>query len=254
MYAADHRGEMRHKRQADRIAGGARQALLDLRQMPMPGHAVGLEIVGGFRKQECHFRLSSAAGYAGFCIGDQTILLDHASFQQRDESQLHRSRITAWIGDQPGGFDLRAIDLRQTVYRLGNQIGTGVAHAIPFLPSRNVLQTKICREIDHFDARLQQGSRLLHGNAIRGGEEHQIAFFQARLFGMGERQIHIAAQTGKHLADQRTGIGTRSDHLQRNLRMCRQQAQQFDSGVARSPDYANFDHLHFQKIMLCILQ
>ena len=120
-----------------------------------------------------------------------------------------------------------------------------MAHAIPFFPRRNILQAKVCRQIDHLDARIQQRAHLLHGNAGGGGKEHQITFLEMRLVGMRERQIHITAQTGEHLTDRRTGIGTRSNHLQSHLRVRRQQTQQFDPGVACSANYADFDHRNF---------
>ena len=65
------------------------------------------------------------------------------------------------------------------------------------------------------------------------------------LSGMGKRQIHMAAQAGKHLADRRSGIGARGDHLQFNLRMHRQQAQQLDPGVACAANDSNFNHHRF---------
>ncbi len=120
-----------------------------------------------------------------------------------------------------------------------------MAHAIPFFPRSNVLQTKVRSEIDHLDTLIQQRANLLHRNTVRGGKEHQITFLELRLVRMSERQIHITAQAGKHLTDRRTGIGTRSNHLQRYLRVCRQQTQELNPGVTCSANYANFDHRNF---------
>ena len=48
--ATDHRREMRHKGQPNRITIYACQPLFDFRQMPMSRDSVGLEIIGCFRE------------------------------------------------------------------------------------------------------------------------------------------------------------------------------------------------------------
>ncbi len=171
--------------------------------------------------------------------------IDHAGFQQRDETQLHRRRITARIGDQARLPDLFPVHFRQAVHRLVNQFGASVGHAIPFFPYRNVLQTKVRSQIDYLCTRIQQLPNLLHRDAVRGRKEHQIAFFQMGLVGMGEREIHITAQTGEHPADRHAGIGARCYCLQRDLRMDRQQPEEFYPGVTCPAYYANFDHRNF---------
>jgi hypothetical protein len=51
MNAANQRRQMRHEGQADIVTGHARQTLADFRQMAMPRHRIGLEIVAGLGEQ-----------------------------------------------------------------------------------------------------------------------------------------------------------------------------------------------------------
>ena len=243
MDAAYHRGEMRHEGQANLLAGNARQTLPDLRQMPMSSHAISLEVIRRLGEQGGNFRLASGAGHTRLGIGNQAARVNHARFQQRNKPQLHRRRITTGVGNQPRRFDLRAVHFRQTINRRAHQIGAGVRHAIPFFPYSDILQTEVGGQVNQLHARVQQCPRLLHGNAIRGGEEHQIALIQMRLIRMGERQIHKAAQAGEHLADRQPRIGARRNYLQCSLRMTCQQAQQLHAGIACATHYANLDHV-----------
>ena len=245
MDAAYHRGEVRHKRKANLLADNARQPLPDLRQMPMSSHAISFEVIRRLGEQSGNFRLASGTGHTRLGIGNQAARVNHARFQQRDKSQLHRRRITTGVGNQPRRFGLYAINFRQPINGLAHQIGTGVRHAIPFFPYSDILQAEVGGQVNHLHARIQQCPRLLHGNTIRGGKEHQIALIQMRLIRMGERQIHKAAQAGEHLTDRCARIGARRNHLQRNLRMPCQQAQQLHAGIACTTHYANFYHSGF---------
>ncbi len=76
-----HRREVRHKSQSDLLTQHARQALFDFRQMAMPRHPVGFEIIRGFRKQIGHFRLAPCTGHTRFGIGNQVVCIDRACFQ-----------------------------------------------------------------------------------------------------------------------------------------------------------------------------
>jgi hypothetical protein len=58
-----------------------------------------------------------------------------------------------------------------------------------------------------------------------------------------EIQANLAAQTREHVGNRCASLATGSDGPYLNLRMRRQKPQQFDSGIARATDNANFDHL-----------
>src|SRR6516164_8765624 len=98
--------------------------------------AVSLEIVGGFREKETHLLLASRTGDTRLAIGDQMRGVDHACFEQRQESELHRGRVTARVSDDACALDLRAVDLGESVDRFLEQIGARMRYAVPLLEYR----------------------------------------------------------------------------------------------------------------------
>jgi hypothetical protein len=78
MDAADHGRQVRYEGQPDRLAGHRRQTLRDLRQVPVSGDAIGLEIVGGFREEGSNLGLAAGAGDAGLGVGNQVVDVDQA--------------------------------------------------------------------------------------------------------------------------------------------------------------------------------
>jgi hypothetical protein len=57
-----------------------------------------------------------------------------------------------------------------------------------------------------------------------------------------EFQIQASAQARKHARDVGAGVAPRSDGNDLHLRVLRQQAQQFDTGVAGAADDSDLDH------------
>ena len=62
-----------------------------------------------------------------------------------------------------------------------------------------------------------------------------LASFSPRTWAKGEKLVHPAPALGP---------GCYRDHLR--LFMCSQQTQQFDTGITRAADNANFSHFRFQ--------
>jgi hypothetical protein len=89
-----------------------------------------------------------------------------------------------------------------------------VAHAVPLFPQRDVLDAEIGRQVDDLDTGFEQFRRLLHGDAVGGGEEHHVALVQRRILGVAEVQADETAQAGKHVGDRLAGVAARGDGRQ----------------------------------------
>ena len=164
--------------------------------MAVPGHAIGLEIIGRLREQDIQLRLASGAGNPGLCIGDEMIRIHDAGFQQRQKAKLDAGRITAGIRHQPRLADVLPVYLRQAIHGLGDEFGTRVLHAVPLLPQRHVLDAEICGQVNDANAGIEQAPRPPHRHAVGGGEEHYIAPGERRILGIGEFQGNTPPQAG----------------------------------------------------------
>jgi hypothetical protein len=116
---------------------------------------------------------------------------------------------------------------------------SGLACCIPYqrLHSATFADAKVGSQIDHAHSRVEQGRCLLHRHPVRGGEEDQIAALQVGRGWILEFQPQSAAQARKHLRD---GVPASPRDVMAgtilHFRVLRQQAQQFDTGVAGAAD------------------
>ena len=164
-------------------------------------------------------------------------------FKQRQETQLRRGRIATRHGDQASFLDLLAIDFRQAINRLVQQLRRAVRLAVPLGPLFRVLQTEVRRQVDDLGARRQQLTRQRVGHTVRRGEEHHVASAEGFDVRHAEGQaVVVAAQVRVHIGHGQAGLGSGSDDHHFCLRMLCQQTQQFDTGVTRAADDTDLDH------------
>jgi len=121
--------------------------------------------------------------------------IDQAGLDEWDEAQLHGRRITSWIRENTRTADCRPIDLGQAVNRFGNEFRGLMRHPIPLLPLGDVANTKIGRQIDHANPRIDQRASLLHRNTVGRGEEYDIARFEIGVLRCDELQPNPAANS-----------------------------------------------------------
>ena len=74
-----------------------------------------------------------------------------------------------------------------------------MGHTVPFFEFGRVFKPEIGSEIDDFDASVQQFFCMRHGDAMRRGEENDVAFFQVRFFGGDKSQVDDPAQGREHI-------------------------------------------------------
>ena len=117
-------------------------------------------------------------------------------------------------------------------------------HLVPLGKQRRILEPKVSGQIDHPDTGFEQGWGLRHGHAMRGREEHHVATGQCNRIGRRKFKIDETAQRGIHLIDAGAGLGSRRNDLQLRTLVGGQQTQQFDTGIASTPDDANLDLVH----------
>src|SRR4029077_21089352 len=82
-----------------------------------------------------------------------------------------------------------------------------------------------------------------HCYSIGRREKYNVTAVQVRLRGVREGQIGDAPQTREDFGNRRPGFLARRDHDKIRFRMAGENPQQLDSGVTRSPDDADLDHL-----------
>jgi hypothetical protein len=218
--------------------------LLDrLGMVAVPGHAIGLEVVRGFGEQQADLRLAPGARRARLAIRDQVLAVDHARFEERDEAQLDRRRIAPRVADDARLADLVAMELRQPVHRFLEQVGARVLQLVPLLEQRDVADPEVGREVDHLHVGVHQLARLRHRHAVRCREEDDIAGFEIRRVGCGERELVVlAAQAREHVDHPRTRFAARRDRAYVGLGMRCQDSEELDPGVAGAADDADLDH------------
>ena len=115
MDATYHGREVRNKSEVHRCTGCKRQALADLRQVPVSRHAIGFQGVPGLAQQSSNCRTPACARGARFGICNQVVGIGQSLFDQGQKAQLHGSRIASRVRYQPGAADAVAVDLGQTV-------------------------------------------------------------------------------------------------------------------------------------------
>ena len=140
----------------------------------MAGYAIGLEVIGSLGEQNVGFRLAAGTRNPGFRIRNQVIDINATSFNQRQEAQLYRCRITPGVRDQPCSHDLCTVQFRQAIDGFGNKIRRSVRHPIPLFPDSNILDPEVCRQINHAYAGIEQVAGLLHRHAVRGREKDDL--------------------------------------------------------------------------------
>ncbi len=119
-------------------------------------------------------------------------------------------------------------------------------HLVPALECRGILEPEVGGEVDDAYARGDELACLRHRDAVRRGEEHDVAGLEIGIRGVGEREIvqpgSGVPQAREHRGDLRAGILARRDRANLGLRVRREQPQQFDARVSRPADDADLDH------------
>ena len=194
--------QVRREHQRQRRLRDRGEALRDLRVVAMALDAVGGEVVRGLGEQQVDLGLAPRTRHARLAVGDHVLRVDHAGLDQRQEAELHGGRVAAGVADDARLADRLAVHLRQAVHALGQQVGARVRHLVPALEQRRVLEPEVGGEVDDLDAGVDELARLRHRDAVRRGEEHEVALREAGLVGLDERErVVAAAQAREHVGD-----------------------------------------------------
>src|ERR1051326_3695015 len=158
--------------------------------MAMLRHAVGPHAFVTFDKEIIRFRFSTRPAYAAQAVGNDVSRLDQLFAQKRNEWQQNARGITTGTRYQAGAGNFLAINLRQAVDRVGQQVWGGVLVSVKFAVSRGVFDSKIRTQIDHAQSGLQERRRKFNRDAMRKREKRDVRSF-ANFFrrGLAESQI-----------------------------------------------------------------
>jgi hypothetical protein len=233
------------------VSGGERKLFLDFRQMPVLRHAVRPDAFVAFAKQVIHLGLAARAAHAAQRIGDDAGRLDQLRHQQRNQRQQDAGRVTARGGDEHRFLDFIAVDFRQTINRLVQQIRRGMVVRVKFLVHLRAPEPEIGAEVNHDAAALSSGTANSAATPCGSARNTTSACFaSSSAFGSVKRSVfgfRMAGKFGEHLRERLPGVLARGHGHQLHVRMVQQQPDEFLAGVTGRADDGDFLRIHFQK-------
>ena len=114
--------------------------------------------------------------------------------------------------------------------------------AVPFFPGRDVLDPEIRGQVNKPDAGGKQIRCLGHRGGIWRCKKHEITVPVGIQGGFTEFQIDQATEIRKQFGNRSTGLAAGGYDFHAGLRMPRQQAHQFDTGIPGTTNYSNLYH------------
>ena len=181
------------------------------------------------------FAALPAPGGAGGGNDHDVVGLEQFGGEPGRQRQQGRRRVAAGDGDPGGaleGFAL-AREFRQPV---GPR--SGVGGAVELFPRRRILEAVVCAGVDHHGA-FGKLRRNLGGRAVRERQEHDVVTGKVFHRGVFEDAAGQPVQVRLEFAESGARIAVRSDGTDGHVRMAREQAQNFSSGVAAGPGDGN---------------
>mmetsp|Transcript_31527 Transcript_31527/g.102723 ORF Transcript_31527/g.102723 Transcript_31527/m.102723 type:complete len:366 (-) Transcript_31527:55-1152(-) len=172
LHPARHGHEVWREGDAHRRARGVAQALLNLRHVPVPRHAVRVQPFRHFAVQESLLGRAPRARDARLGVDDEVLRLDEPSLEERHERELDRGGVAPRVGHHPRLRHRRARHLRQPVHHLLLQLHRRVLAPVPLGVHRWIPQPKVRRKVHHLDALRKRRHNLLRSavrEAAKGG-------------------------------------------------------------------------------------
>ncbi|KAF1056633.1 MAG: hypothetical protein GAK44_00144 [Pseudomonas delhiensis] len=243
--AADHRRQVRNEGQTDIPPRSTTQPLADFRQVTVPFDRIGHHALAGLTEQRTDLGAPSRAANTGLAVGNQARGIGQSGLQQRNQPQLSGRRVATGHSDQACRTNLLAIDLRQSVHRLGQQFRRAMRLAVPLGPLFSILQTEVGRQVDDPSPGGQQLARQSVSHTVRRREEHHVTSAQLlNIRNTEDQAVVVTSQVRVHVGHLHTLLGAGSDHFHTRLGVLREQAQQFDTRVPRATYDTDLDHLY----------
>ena len=164
---------MRDERDPDVGVGGIqyRELLLDLGDVAVARHAVRAQVLVDGHEVGLLGRGAPRARHPGLRVDDQVV--DQPRPRQRREREQRRGRIAARVRDQRGAADLLAVQLREAVDGLAEQLGRLVL-AVPAPVHRGVAQAEVGAQVDDANAPLAQLGHERRGRAVGVGDDRGV--------------------------------------------------------------------------------
>src|SRR5438046_6683123 len=140
--AATQRNQVRSELDGYRRLRGEGQFLFDFGQVPVLRNAVRTRAFVAFHEEIVLFQFSARAADAAERVSDDAGRPDQALAQQGNGRQQNARRITAGRRDERRVLDLRAINFRETVNRLLEQVRRGMVARVKFFVNGGVLHAE----------------------------------------------------------------------------------------------------------------
>ena len=120
-----------------------RQLLLDFGQVPVLRQTIGADALIALHEQVVELSLAPRATDPAEGIGNDAVRLDQPRLEQRDRRQQYAGGIAARGSDERGLLDLGAIDLRQAIDRLRQQLRRGVIMRVELFIDRRAFHAEV---------------------------------------------------------------------------------------------------------------
>lgn len=134
----------------------------------MPRHPVRAQVLIHSHEVGLLGGRAPSARHTGLGVDDH--VPDHTSARERRKREQRRGRIAAGVRDQRRAADLLAVELRETVDGLAEQLGRLVL-AVPAPVHGGVVQAEVGAQVDDADTALAQRGHQRRGSAMRIGDD-----------------------------------------------------------------------------------
>ena len=207
----------------------------------MAGRLEGADDAAALRVVAGRAALAARAGRADLRLDHRRqVQVDHPGAEERVEAEDRRRRGAAGAGDEVGGLDLLAVQLRHAVDELAEQVGIRVLVAVPDRVVVRVVQPEVGAQVDDDLRLIAQLRQRLHADAVRQAEEEHVA----RLQRLARRvlQLRALSQVRVRGEDELARIAPRRRLLDLHLRVAQQNPQQLPARIPRRADDRDCGH------------
>ncbi len=170
---------------------------------------------------------------------DRHCRIDDPGPENRGQPEDRSGRVAAGAGNVARLADLRAVQLRHAVDRVGDHIGQRVRPAVPGLVVLRIAEAEIGTQVDHDRTQLQQPLDLWRRRPMREAGKEEIDGL--KLLGRDEAELGALAQVRMDGMDELPGPSPRGDLGNVHLRVTEQEPQQLTTGIARSTEYRDVE-------------
>jgi len=175
-----------------------------------------------------------------------TPLFDEARFEEGSGGEDHGGGVAARVRDEARAADVGALDLREPVDGLGEELGVRVWVAVPLRVGGGVLEAEVCRQVDHEEVPVagEEFRGDVRRDAVGGCKEDAVGLAGQRLgLGGAEREpVDVLGKVGEHVGKAPARKVPRGGSHEADLGVVREETDELRACVAGRADHAALFH------------